>query len=105
MECPKCSADVASYDKVCAQCGESFYGAFEENEEHLDEETVQARKPVLPCPACGGQTFSWGDIDAHHLSFHREEEGFLARAFGLSHSLPARLCESCGNIQIFSKRP
>jgi len=62
--------------------------------------TVQEQ---LPCPVCGGSSYSWGDIVADKLKYIPRKAGFFERCFNLSYKVPARLCDKCGNIQMFSE--
>ena len=56
----------------------------------------------LPCPICGKTSYSWGEVVAEKLKYVPEEAGFFGRNFSLSYRVPARLCDSCGNVQLFS---
>jgi predicted amidophosphoribosyltransferase len=104
MKCPNCQADVASYDKICPQCGEDFFGAFEYREEDSDEELTPTVQVLLPCPACGAQSFTHGEVVGQYLKFNSTYDRVLDRMFSSCGSLPARVCDSCGHIQLFVKR-
>ena len=56
----------------------------------------------LPCPICGKTSYSWGQVVAQNLKYVPQEAGFFGRNFNLSYNVPARLCNSCGNIQMFA---
>ena len=58
-----------------------------------------------PCPICGGESYAWGFLqDDDKVKFKRLNAPWLERAtvFGGS-PVRARLCERCGNIQMFSE--
>ena len=58
-----------------------------------------------PCPICGQSSYSWGELAARNLDYNSEDDSWLAKSFTLNSKLPARHCDNCGNIQIFSERP
>jgi hypothetical protein len=55
-----------------------------------------------PCPICGGNTYSWGTLVGQQLKYEPEDMSLLSKMFSLRARLPARQCDRCGNIQIFS---
>ena len=62
--------------------------------------------PMTVCPICGGKFFSWGELQAGSLQppKYKEPAGdFWERftTFG-GRDLRARLCNSCGNVQLFA---
>lgn len=57
-----------------------------------------------PCPICGETRYSWGEVSAQNLDYNSEDESWLSKHFTLNYKLPARHCENCGNIQLFSVR-
>lgn len=64
----------------------------------------EKRKSGLPCPICGGTSFSWGDLTAQGLIYKAEDASFfdnLGKLFAGLNSLPTRVCNDCGNFQLF----
>lgn len=60
----------------------------------------------LPCPICGGQSYTWGKMGGSRLTnvFVSDEVGFLARLFGMGGKrVYARECDRCHNVQLFTQ--
>lgn len=58
--------------------------------------------PEPGCHVCGNTSYSWGKISAQSLHYEAEEASFWERVFNLGYTLPARLCNQCGNLQLFA---
>ena len=56
----------------------------------------------LPCPICGGLAYSWGNVVANGLTFKSIKASWLSKMVSAGWDLPARICDACGNIQVFS---
>ncbi len=58
----------------------------------------------LPCSVCGDRNYSWGSIFPQSLKFVAEDDTSLGNSIGalMLKKVPARLCNSCGNIQMFA---
>ncbi|WP_337176063.1 hypothetical protein [Paludisphaera sp.] len=61
------------------------------------------RRAELPCPACGGRSYSRGEIRAQGLRFIPNGLPFWKRFFWKGMKLPARRCDDCGHLQVFSR--
>ncbi len=59
------------------------------------------RRQKLPCPVCGATSYSWGEIMGTGLVFQRDPT-FVSKMFAAGHTLQARQCDECGNVQIFA---
>jgi predicted RNA-binding Zn-ribbon protein involved in translation (DUF1610 family) len=54
-----------------------------------------------PCPNCGAQSYRWGVLDSGSGVWFKEDgRSYLFRS---GKSLKARLCNQCGNVQIFTR--
>jgi hypothetical protein len=62
-------------------------------------------KPDLPCPACGGRSYTWGSLAAQGINFTPDDASRLAKFFRFGVQLRARRCDLCGNLQIFARVP
>lgn len=61
------------------------------------------KKADQPCPMCGGESYSWGSLRAHGgFNFVSDGTSLLVKLFGGGTELPARRCNECGNVQIFT---
>ncbi|SIO14579.1 hypothetical protein SAMN05444166_2692 [Singulisphaera sp. GP187] len=67
----------------------------------ISEET--RKRNELPCPTCGGRSYSWGILRAQGINFIPDEASLLQKAFRFGSSLRARRCLDCGNIQMFAR--
>ena len=61
------------------------------------------RRTDHPCPACGGRSYSWGQIQAHQFRFVPDGASMLYRFFGGNWWLRARRCDHCGSLQVFTE--
>lgn len=61
------------------------------------------RRADHPCPACGGRSYSWGQLQAHSFRFVPDEGSFWHRYFRGGWRLRARRCDECGNLQVFTE--
>jgi hypothetical protein len=52
-----------------------------------------------PCPNCGDQSYSWGILNSNGGVWFRQDDRLSALLWG--EGLRARLCNTCGNIQVF----
>lgn len=56
------------------------------------------------CFYCGGDTFSWGELREQGPVGWKDGTGsWLDRAFTPRETIRARLCNTCGNIQLFAE--
>jgi hypothetical protein len=62
-------------------------------------------KQDLPCPICGGRSYSPGTLAAHGINFLPNDASILRRFFRIGFELRARRCDSCGNVQMFAGTP
>lgn len=62
-------------------------------------------KGDLPCPVCGGGSYSWGTVGAQGLNYTPDNASILAKFFRVGLKVRARRCELCGNIQMFARTP
>lgn len=57
-----------------------------------------------PCPICGSTNFVWGAMP-HNPRFVPDDQPLLDKVFNFEEKIVrARLCESCGNIQLFNTK-
>jgi hypothetical protein len=67
---------------------------------------VNSHIPVdTACTICGDTSYSWGQLkEQSQVEFIRDDASFLETftAWG-GEEVRARLCESCGNIQLFKR--
>lgn len=70
------------------------------NEQFALEEV--GAKSDLPCPVCGGRSYSWGMLHASGIKFIPESASILEKAFQIGFRMSARRCDHCGNIQLFA---
>ena len=63
--------------------------------------TVQDQSP---CPICGETRYSWGEVTAQGMSYYGEDEPWISRGLKIRYKMPARHCDNCGNVQLFSRR-
>ncbi len=54
-----------------------------------------------PCPNCGGQSYQWGVLNSEGGVWFKDDGSFNPLGWGTS--LKARLCNQCGNVQIFTR--
>jgi hypothetical protein len=56
-----------------------------------------------PCPLCGGTVFNWGKIRSggNPALLTLEGDSFWSAMFGIGGVVRARVCDMCGNIQLF----
>ncbi|MDG3008499.1 hypothetical protein [Paludisphaera mucosa] len=59
----------------------------------------------LPCPLCGANSYTWGSLGAQGLAFTPEDASLVGKLFQVGVKLPARRCDGCGNVQLFSGSP
>jgi hypothetical protein len=62
-------------------------------------------KPDLPCPVCGGRSYSSGTLASQEINFLPDDASILRRIFRIGMQLRARRCDLCGNIQMFARAP
>lgn len=55
-----------------------------------------------PCPICGGRSYAWGEVLAQSLSYKPQGSSVLSKMLSSGLTLPARHCDTCGNLQVFS---
>lgn len=61
------------------------------------------KKADRPCPICGGSSYCWGTLMAMGFKFYAEDTSWFTKLLpNRGNKLPARRCNGCGNIQIFS---
>jgi predicted nucleic-acid-binding Zn-ribbon protein len=63
------------------------------------------QKADRPCPVCGGDSYSWGSVGAQGINFTPDDASVLSKLFRVGLKLPARRCNGCGNVQLFSAPP
>jgi hypothetical protein len=63
------------------------------------------RRAELPCPVCGGRSYRRGQLRTQGIHFIADDAPFWRKLFGFGWKLPARRCDDCGNIQLFSRPP
>jgi hypothetical protein len=62
----------------------------------------ETRRLQPPCPICQGMTFKWGRINTSGASvFISNDSHGLSKILGVGEMLEARMCEGCGNVQLF----
>jgi predicted nucleic-acid-binding Zn-ribbon protein len=62
-------------------------------------------KDVRPCPICGGRSYSRGSLTAQGINFTPDDASLASKLFRVGVKLPARRCNTCGNVQLFAKPP
>ncbi len=71
-----------------------------------EDESVSAETDLSQsqskCPVCQGDQFEWGAVQAQGLNFHSEKKSWLEKNFSFGFSIRARVCLSCGNLQLFT---
>jgi len=50
-----------------------------------------------PCPNCGAESYSWGILNSNGGVWYKQDDAMSLWGKGLR----ARLCNVCGNVQIF----
>jgi hypothetical protein len=62
-------------------------------------------RPQSACPICGQQAYTWGYVQGYHQLKFKSEDTSLLEKFTIlgGNRLSARLCDSCGNVQLFAK--
>jgi hypothetical protein len=55
-----------------------------------------------PCVQCGGTTFTWGSLGIQNF-IHQSEVGKIILDASKIRRVHARLCETCGNVQIYAR--
>jgi ribosomal protein S27AE len=70
----------------------------------MDQEPINRDPREKPCPICGQSDFSWGTTITRYAP---PDEYLYFRPEGSTHedgdiSLYARMCNRCGNVQVFS---
>lgn len=63
----------------------------------------EGRRPELPCPACGGQSYSWGKLRPQDGYFLAEDASGWRCIVGAGAKIRARRCDDCGNLQVFTE--
>jgi hypothetical protein len=58
----------------------------------------QPLRETTPCPICGKLRYEWGH-SGPMLKFFEATDSW----FPTSHMVVARLCQDCGNVQLFKK--
>lgn len=90
--CPVCGDNRGAVDQSCAKCGWSY-------------KAPDLRMGV--CPMCGCERFTWGHVRGRsRLKFLSDSAGLVEKSIDmLGLQVKARLCNDCGNVQLFSERP
>ncbi len=55
-----------------------------------------------PCPVCGKTSYLWSKVIGRDLQYI-PPEAFFWETMLRGGIIPARLCNNCGNIQLFAK--
>lgn len=59
---------------------------------------------TAPCPICGKTLYEWGQVGTRYTTaFRPQDEGLLSRLIELGTPSVARLCKTCGNLQLFTE--
>jgi hypothetical protein len=93
MKCPRCKEEVASSAAECPVCRYI-----------LVSNSDKAHQAHLPCPTCGN-SYSWGQVNAQGMSYRDNDDSLLQKVFAGGSNLPARVCNTGGNIQLFLDTP
>lgn len=68
----------------------------------------KTRRLQPPCPYCGGTTFVWGNPIGHSNPVVFIQDGLSWRDLwrqGKDTQMRARVCETCGGVQLFLNKP
>ena len=61
------------------------------------------RRADRPCPACGGRSYTWGQLRPQDGYFLADGASWWHRVAGAGAKLRARRCDWCGNLQVFTE--
>jgi ribosomal protein S27AE len=61
---------------------------------------ITKKRTSQPCPACGGTTYAWGILYANGIIFQPGNPTMLVTNGA---RLLTRLCNDCGNLQVFNE--
>ncbi len=65
------------------------------------EPSHEEEQVVIRCPVCGGTSLEWGTVTSHVPTWFMAGPTRKIRLFAQQPETRARLCLSCGNVQIF----
>jgi hypothetical protein len=65
----------------------------------------ETRRLQPPCPICQGMTFTWGQLNTGSMImvFTPHDASGWSKLFSQGEPLEARMCEGCGNVQLFRR--
>ena len=61
----------------------------------------QELRETSPCQVCGQLQYEWGNAGPFVLEFYKKTDSW----FPTGQQTVARLCQVCGNVQLFKKIP
>jgi hypothetical protein len=61
---------------------------------------IVKKRTSQPCPVCGGATYAWGILYANGIIFQTGNPTMLVTNGA---RLLTRLCNDCGNLQVFNE--
>ncbi len=105
--CANCGEVSEESFDACWKCGTTRDGTPPVHPEvyQPDTENAEPTGPAYetPCPICGAASYSWGDVQGHYPLIYKDQtDSMLKKIFSYSgHSIKTRLCQTCGNLQLF----
>lgn len=102
--CLNCGEKIENTFEACWKCGTDRGGTPPPNPEAFQADPEPSGTAFeTPCPICGQSAFMWGSLQGNYPLTYKGPDATLVEKVLLvgGHSVSTRLCDKCGNLQLF----